>query len=173
MLTGTTIKSFDPIVDDDCTKMILGTMPGVASLDKQEYYGHSDNTFWDIIARVFDTTHNEDTVENISYKDKATLLLKNNIALWDVLQYCDRKGSLDNAIKNEIKNDFKDFLTQHPKIKTIIFNGQKAEKYFDSCFKQLTELYGLTLKTLPSTSPSHTLNTFKKLKEWRQVLSAE
>jgi len=148
-------------------------MPGIASLDKQEYYGHPDNTFWDIVIRILDPTHKEDTVENFSYNDKAALLLKNKIALWDVLRYCDRKGSLDNAIKNEIKNDFEDFFNQHPNIKTIIFNGQKAKKYFDNCFKQLANTYDLTLKTLPSTSPSHTFNTFKKLKEWRLVLSFE
>lgn len=145
-------------------------MPGVASLNKREYYGHPDNTFWDIIIRVLSPTLSEDAMESLPYNNRATLLLRNKIALWDVLQFCDRKGSLDNAIKNEIKNDFKDFFSQHPKIKTVIFNGQKAEKYFDSCFKQLAKEYALTLITLPSTSPSHTLNTFTKLKTWRQVL---
>ena len=126
MLADTVIKSFEPIVDKECNKIILGTMPGVASLNKREYYGHPDNTFWDIIIRVLSPTLSEDTIESLPYNDKATLLLQNKIALWDVLQFCDRKGSLDNAIKNEIKNDFADFFSQYPKIKIVILSIWKG-----------------------------------------------
>jgi hypoxanthine-DNA glycosylase len=171
MLQEQVIQSFNAIVNEDCEKLILGTMPGRMSLDRQEYYGHPDNTFWDIIVRILDSTHQEDTVEKFAYDEKINLLLKKRIALWDVLQFCNRKGNLDNSIKNEIKNDFNLFLSQYPKIKTIIFNGQKAEKYFKSCFKELLKTKTFEMKALPSTSSSNTSNAFKKLKQWRQALT--
>ena len=173
MLGDTIVKSFESIVDTECTKLILGTMPGLTSLDKNRYYSHSDNIFWDIIVRVLNSQYKCDTVESVAYEDKIALLLKNKIALWDVLKHCNRKGNLDSSIRDAIKNDFDDFFARYPKIKTIIFIGQNAEKYFNSTFKDLPQRYNLTLKTLPSTSPSHTLNAFIKLKEWRQVLSPD
>jgi hypoxanthine-DNA glycosylase len=172
MFTDTTVKSFESISTPDCTAIILGTMPGVQSLTQNQYYGHPDNVFWDIIIRIFSPSLTEDEIENLSYNDKTKLLIENKIALWDVLQYCDRKGSLDSSIKNEIKNDFVNFFGKHKHIRTIFFNGQKAEKFFIGCFKDLIERHGLTKIILPSTSPSHSMNTFKKLKEWRIALSA-
>ena len=173
MLTDTTVKSFEAIANPDCTAIILGTMPGVQSLTQKEYYGHPDNVFWDIIVRILTPSFTEDEIEQLTYKDKTKILIENKIALWDVLQYCDRKGSLDSAIKNEIKNNFEDFFINHKKIKTVFFNGQKAEKFFVGCFKDLIERHSLTKIILPSTSPSHTMNTFKKLKDWRIALNTK
>jgi hypoxanthine-DNA glycosylase len=164
------VKSFDPISKSDCEILILGTMPGAESLNKYEYYGHPDNVFWDIIIRVLIPKIAEEDVEKISYTERMELLKSKKIALWDVLKFCDRKGSLDNSIKNEIKNDFESFFENHVNIKTILFNGQKAEKYFKACFLELEEdsLYNKII--LPSTSPSHPLNTFKKLSLWKNAI---
>lgn len=96
-------------------------------------------------------------------------MLKNKIALWDVLQYCDRVGSLDSAIKNEIANDFETFLKQHPNINTILFNGQKAAAFFKK-YVHLKKDY--TLITLPSTSPANASKAFQsKLDEWKVIAS--
>ncbi|MFZ2784950.1 MAG: DNA-deoxyinosine glycosylase [Sediminibacterium sp.] len=166
-----TIKSFDPIAHENCTVLILGTMPGNQSLEQNQYYGHPDNVFWDIMIRVLLPNITEQEIDGLTYADKEGLLLQNDIALWDVLQYCSRSGNLDSKIRNEIKNDIETFVAGHNKIRKVIFNGQKAEKYFDSCFKHLIEQHGLTKIVLPSTSSSHSLNAFKKLRQWRAEIT--
>ena len=100
--------SFNPISTASATILILGTMPGTKSLELQQYYGHPQNNFWRFI---FEIVHEDFSVD---YEARKSVLLKNNIALWDVLQFCDRIGSLDSAIKNEISNDFEIFLKNHP-----------------------------------------------------------
>ena len=105
------------------------------------------------------------------YQTRKKLLQKNNIALWDVLQFCDRVGSLDSAIKNEIANDFETFLAAHPNIKTILFNGQKAAAFFKK-YVHLKKEYQLI--TLPSTSPANASKNFQsKLEEWEKALSCK
>lgn len=78
------IKGFEPIIDDNCEVLILGTMPGSESLRKQEYYAYERNQFWKIVFSLFGEEYTE------SYEDKKIFLLKNHIAVWDVLQSCDR-----------------------------------------------------------------------------------
>ncbi|SHH71035.1 DNA-deoxyinosine glycosylase [Flavobacterium defluvii] len=155
--------SFSPISSKDSNILILGTMPGTKSLELNQYYGHSQNNFWKFLFAIF----NEDF--SADYETKKALLLKNKIALWDVLQYCDRVGSLDSAIKNEIANDFETFLKQHPKIHTILFNGQKAAAFFKK-YVHLKKDYRLI--TLPSTSPANAGKSFQsKLDEWNIISS--
>lgn len=153
--------SFAPISSPDSKLLILGTMPGTKSLELNQYYGHSQNNFWKFLFMIFKEDFSAD------YETKKALLLKNKIALWDVLQYCDRVGSLDSAIKNEIANDFENFLIQHPNIETIFFNGQKAAAFFKK-YVHLQKNY--TLITLPSTSPANAGKTFQsKLDEWKII----
>jgi hypoxanthine-DNA glycosylase len=157
--------SFDPISSPNATVLILGTMPGIKSLELGQYYGHKQNNFWKIVCTVF----KEDFTD--VYDAKKEILLKNNIALWDVLKYCDRVGSLDSAIKNEITNDFDAFLVQHPNIKTILFNGQKAAAFFKKYIK-ISDDYKLI--TLPSTSPANASKSFEsKLDEWKVILELQ
>jgi hypoxanthine-DNA glycosylase len=157
--------SFEPIASPSATILILGTMPGIKSLELGQYYGHKQNNFWKILFTIFQ----ENPTDN--YQTKKGILLKNNIALWDVLKYCDRVGSLDSAIKNEITNDFDTFLKQHPKIKTIFFNGQKAAAFFKKYIK-ISDDYKLI--TLPSTSPANASKSFdSKLSEWKIILELQ
>ena len=164
-----TINSFDAISDKNSTVLILGTMPGVASLTAEQYYGHQDNLFWDIIFRVLDKNWSCEKVVNVDYPTKKNLLLKNGVALWDVLKYCDRKGSLDTAIKNEIKNNLSNFISEHPNIKAIFFNGQKAHKYFTELKHEIPNIDNIQQILLQSTSPSNTRNSFYILKEWTTI----
>jgi len=158
--------SFAPISKPDAVILILGTMPGTKSLEIQEYYGHSRNNFWRFMFEIL----NEDFSDN--YEIKKNLLLKNKIALWDVLQFCERIGSLDSAIKNEITNDFELFLKQHPGIKTIVFNGQKAAAFFKKYIPIKDGSYQLI--TLPSTSPANAGKSFEfKLNEWKIILQSK
>ncbi|WP_276381365.1 DNA-deoxyinosine glycosylase [Flavobacterium sp. H4147] len=155
--------SFSPISSPNSNILILGTMPGTKSLELNQYYGHSQNNFWKFLFTIF----NEDF--STDYEIRKKLLLKNNVALWDVLQYCDRVGSLDSAIKNEIANDFETFLKNHPNIKTILFNGQKAAAFFKK-YVHLQKEYNLI--TLPSTSPANASKTYQsKLEEWKIIRS--
>lgn len=154
--------SFAPIAQPNATILILGTMPGTKSLEIQQYYGHIRNNFWRFMFEILEEDFSTD------YKMRKTLLLKNKIALWDVLQFCDRIGSLDSAIKNEITNDFELFFKQNPNIKTIVFNGQKAAAFFKKHVSLKTTDYHFI--TMPSTSPANAGKSFDaKLNEWKTI----
>ena len=162
------ISCFAPIARKDARVLILGSMPGVESLNQQQYYAHPRNSFWYIMARLFDFDMNAD------YKHRAASLIKNRIALWDVLNQCLRQGSLDTAIEKDsiIRNDFLTFFKQHPEIEHVFFNGQKAEKEFKRfVLPELEDTYRyIQYQTLPSTSPAMaSLNKEQKLAIWQQV----
>ncbi len=156
------ISSFAPIVANDAEILILGTMPGATSLAKQEYYGYPQNQFWRILF-----THFEEMPVPEKFEDRVKILHKNKIALWDVLAYCNRKGSLDINIKNQIENDIPGLLRQHPTINRILFNGKESHKYF---MKKFGELDGADFYVMPSTSPANTIAFAEKLKIWSDAL---
>ena len=136
-------------------------MPGVQSLEKQQYYGHPQNNFWKILFAIFEQPFTAD------YEVRKNLLLRHRIALWDVLQACIRPGSLDSAIIAEIPNDFTAFLKVHPHITHIYFNGQKAAHFFK---RHVDVENNYLLTTLPSTSPANAGKSFDvKLKEWEVI----
>lgn len=138
-------------------------MPGEKSLKLNQYYGHGGNTFWKLMFEIFDEPF------STNYENRKSILLKNNIALWDVLQACEREGSSDNSILKEEPNNFKLFFEKHREIKLIAFNGQNAETYFHSYSN-----YSPNVKyiSLPSTSPANTWKSFdEKLSEWKIIKS--
>lgn len=157
------ITSFDPIVDSRTKILILGSIPGVKSLEKVEYYGNKQNQFWKIIFSIF----KQESVKEC-YKNKVNFLLQNRIGLWDVVQNCERKGSLDIAIKNQEINDFNSFFNENPQITTILFNGKIAYQFF---YKKYGQIKGITYYVMPSTSPANTMTFEKKLNEWSLILS--
>lgn len=153
-----TIQSFASLSNHNAKVLLLGTIPGVKSLSMNEYYGHSRNHFWKLLATIF----NEPILTD--YKLKKEMLLRNNIPVWDVIQTCERQGSLDSAITKEVPNDFTTFLNEHPNVKIIAFNGQKVVALFKKHVR-LNQEYALI--TLPSTSPANASKSFEqKLKEW-------
>ena len=152
------IHSFPAFVHSDTEILILGTMPGIASLTKQEYYAHKRNHFWKIIYTLF----SDQEVSEI-FAEKIALLQANKIGLWDVLENCERKGSLDIHIKNQKENDFDTLLSQFPAISRIIFNGKESHKYF---IKKYGQIEGITYYIIPSTSPANTMSFENKLKIW-------
>lgn len=155
------LYSFPSISDVNAKILILGTMPGVQSLQAGEYYGNNRNHFWKILFTLFEEPFSTD------YTTKKELLLQHKIALWDVLQACKREGSLDSAIEEEVPNDFTGFLAAHPAIEHIFFNGQKAAAYFK---KYVKTAKAYQLHTLPSTSPANAGKNFEaKLEEWKVV----
>lgn len=143
-------------------------MPGIKSLEAQQYYAHPQNAFWRIMSELYGAP-----VE--TYAQRVALIKKNNLALWDVLKCCERHGSLDTRIDDETieVNDFAAFFAIHPKITRVFFNGGKAEKEFlKRVLPQLPEKIAarLELHRMPSTSPAHAGASFaKKLKEWTKT----
>lgn len=156
------IASFPPFVNADAEILILGTMPGAMSLAKQEYYAHRQNAFWKIMYTIF-----SDGIVSEAFSQKVALLTAHNIALWDVLAHCERKGSLDSNIKNQVENDILGLLSEYPKIRKILFNGKESHRFF---LKKFGPIAGVSLEVMPSTSPAYTLKFDEKLKAWRSAL---
>ncbi len=155
-------SSFDPIANKDACKLILGSLPGDRSLEMNEYYGHTQNRFWRVIATIFNESFPRD------YREKQELLLRNKIAVWDVAHSAFRPGSLDSAIRNEMPNDINFFLIRHPKIQTICFNGKKAEAMYKKYFDKDTKKNYLSM---PSTSPANAGCSMDQLiTEWKKML---
>ena len=156
------IESFPPIIAETPTILILGTMPGVESLKAQQYYGHPRNHFWKIIAHLY----NYDEIP-LDYQAKSNLIINNHLALWDVLQFCEREGSLDVAIRNPIANPILDLLESKSTISKIIFNGKESHKLF---LKYFGVLENIQYRVVPSTSPANTVKFEQKLESWRKAI---
>ena len=160
------IYSFAPIADRNAEILILGSMPGRASLAAGQYYAHAQNTFWRIISELLQLAPAS------PYATRVQALKSARIALWDVLRSCRREGSLDSMIEADTQtaNDFRTFFRAHPQITQVFFNGAKAE----ACFRQhvLREIDGRALRytRLPSTSPTNASLSFaRKLEAWRTI----
>jgi len=158
------LRSFPPAAAADARILILGSMPGAASLAAGEYYAHPRNAFWKIMGALFGAG------PEIPYDSRLRILIKNGVALWDVLDTCVRPGSLDTSISEEVPNDFEVFFAELPNIARIGFNGAKAAMSFKkhaACFAPT----GAILTRLPSTSPAHAGMGFEeKCTAWREVL---
>ena len=158
------IQGFDPIAARDARILILGSMPGIASLEAGQYYAHGRNAFWPIMGALFGSGPER------PYTDRTSILMANGIVVWDVLKYCHREGSLDANIKAEIPNDFATFFASHPQIRRIGLNGGKAAK----SFQKYAEAYApsrTTVTQLPSTSPAYAaMNFTRKCELWRMAL---
>jgi len=163
------IHSFVPIATSAARTLILGSMPGKASLLARQYYAHPQNAFWKIITTLLGAE------EALSYDDKVGLLTSHGIALWDVLKSCTRASSLDSDIVEHsiVTNDFETFLNEHPQIDSIYFNGAKAEQAFGKyVLPRLAATKQLHLQRLPSTSPAHASLSFsQKLDAWSVIYS--
>ena len=159
---------FPPISMQDAQVLILGSMPGQKSLEKQQYYGHPQNSFWKIMGELFGFDY------QVKYEARAEALIQNRIALWDVLQSCIRPGSLDSNIDPEsmIINDFESFFEEHPEIEAVYFNGTKAEQLFRRfVISASTDVFAsISMTRLPSTSPANAGFSYQqKLNAWKQI----
>jgi len=162
------LVGFEPIISINAKILILGSMPSTTSINLKQYYGHPRNAFWPIISALFN--YNPDN----SYSSRKDWVISNNIALWDVLQNCERIGSLDANINfSTVKtNDFTRLFNDYPSIKQVFFNGKLAEKLYNqhilpSLNNQYTYLkYGY----LPSTSPAYAaLKLEQKIEAWKAI----
>lgn len=154
------IFSFPPISDKNSKILILGTMPGKDSLRLNQYYGNKHNSFWKIMFTLLKEDFSTD------YEVRKSLLLNNNIAVWDTLKACIRESSADSDIKMPEPNDLTGFLTKHSGIKAVFCNGREAYAYSEKYLPMLS----IEKQYLPSTSAANAIGFDRKIKEWNLIL---
>lgn len=153
--------TFEPVYDENSRILILGSLPSVKSREQGFYYGHPQNRFWRVLARLLEWE------EPATIEEKKAMLLKNKIAIWDVLESCDIKGSSDSSIKNAVAADIPGLLKK-TKIEKIYVNGTTAGKYYK---KYIWPLTGVEAIVLQSTSPLNCRYDIEKLAEnWSVIL---
>ena len=158
--SSTQIHEFEPVYNEQSEILILGTFPSVKSREQGFFYGHPQNRFWKVIAGLTDSS-----VPN-SVEEKKRLLLKNKIAVWDVIAKCDITGSSDSSIKNVIPADIAGII-QGSRIKRIYANGNMAKKLYD---KYILPTLHMEIIGLPSTSPANATYSLEKLIQiWREA----
>ena len=152
---------FPPLYDENSTILILGSFPSVKSREQQFFYGHPQNRFWAVTARVFGCE------KPVAIEEKKAFLHLNHIALWDVIASCEISGSSDSSIRNVTPNDLSPIL-ENSKVSRIFVNGRAAQKYYD---KYTRPLLGREAVYLPSTSPANAAWSIERLTdEWRKII---
>lgn len=162
---GDRVRSFPPIADTDARALILGTLPGIASLAAGEYYAHPRNQFWAILGEIIGAG------PSLPYAERAARLREAGLALWDVVGEADRRGSGDAEIRRERPNDIPALLARCPNIRTILFNGGPAERLFRKHFPEIRRRNDLRFVVLPSTSPAHARRSLEcKCRVWASAI---
>lgn len=157
----TEIHPIPPLYSKNSEILILGSFPSVKSRENEFFYAHPQNRFWKVLSAVFNSPLPQNTDE------KKELVLKNKLALFDVIKQCDIKGSGDSTINNVIPNDLSPIL-DNSDIKRIILNGKTAEKYYK---KYLLPVINIDYVTLPSTSPANAAYSLDRLiEEWKEFI---
>lgn len=152
-----------PIVGPGTRLVILGSFPGVQSLQLQQYYAHLRNQFWPILAQLW-AQHPQPQ----DYAGRCDWLLARGLGVWDVYASCERAGSLDSAIRNATVNDFAALKRRCPQLIAAAHNGGESFRHA----KLVQAALGLPVYRLPSTSPANASWSFeRKLEGWRDVLT--
>lgn len=169
------IHGFPPVADPSARILILGSMPGEASLRASQYYAHPQNLFWRILGEIVGDAHDAN-LRDTPYANKLRMLRSADIALWDVLASCHRKGSLDSDIVPETlqANDFATFFATHDRVERVLFNGAKAEACFRRHVAPSLESRTIRYLRLPSTSPANASIPYaRKIDSWRAALARQ
>ena len=154
------IHPIQPVYDKDSEVLILGSFPSVKSREEGFFYGHPQNRFWKVTASVFDEEPPRTT------EKKKDFLIRNHIALWDVIGSCDIDGSSDSSIRNVKVNDISKILTTAD-IKAIYLNGKKAYHLYQQYLEPTINREGICL---PSTSPANAVWRLERLKQAWSVI---
>lgn len=147
------IHGIEPVYDKHSEILILGSFPSVKSRETCFFYGHPRNRFWPVLSAV-----RKEPVP-VTLEEKKAFLLKNHIAVWDVIESCDIEGSSDNSIRNVIPNNLERILG-HASVKQIYTNGGAAGKLYDKYCLSVTKIPAVKL---PSTSPANAAASLEKL----------
>lgn len=165
----TLLAGFEPVIKKSSQILILGSMPGVASLQKHQYYAHPRNAFWPIMEQLFSMKH------GLPYEQRCAILSSAGVGVWDVLKSCRRTGSLDSSIEanTEQANDFDRLFSSHYTIRAVFFNGGTAERLYKKHILSSGSIQkkDLAYHRLPSTSPAYAAAGFdEKLERWKKLL---
>lgn len=156
------MRSFKPLADKDSRVLILGSMPGPVALKKGQYYGFEGNHFWRLLPEILGVA------QPSNYRRRVTLLKKNRIALWDVIESCLRRGAGDSRIRQVRPNDIAALVRRFRNIRAVFLNGRTAEKLYRRYFQYQI---GIPCHYLPSTSPAYAAISYRgKKKAWRVIL---
>lgn len=162
-------SGFEPVAGPDARVLILGTLPGSASLAQGQYYAHPRNLFWHIMADVAQAG------PSLPYEERLRRLIAQRLALWDVCTRATRPGSLDSRIRTDSVrlNNFSGFLSLHPQIQLICFNGMKSAALFRAVEPTLGTRWAHVRRViLPSTSPANaSMPRERKIEMWRASLT--
>lgn len=150
-----------PVGSVDARLLILGSLPGEASLRAQRYYAHPQNQFWRLLGAAIG-----EELAILPYEDRLVRLEARGIALWDVVGEARRQGSLDGAIRGATPNLLADYVASHPRLRAVAFNGKAAGRLGRI---SLAELNGVELIDLPSSSPAYTISFADKLAIWARL----
>lgn len=154
------LHTIDPVYDEHSRILILGSFPSVKSRETAFFYGHPQNRFWKVLATVF-----EDDLP-VTVPEKRAFLLRNRVAVWDVIRSCEISGSSDASIRNATPNDLSKILDA-AQIQTIYVNGKTAEKLYK---KHIEPVCGYRAICLPSTSPANAAWSLERLAEaWKVI----
>ena len=154
------LHPIDPVFDKDSKVLILGSFPSVRSREAGFFYGHPQNRFWKVTARVFGDEVPQTTEE------KKVFLLRNHIALWDVIGSCDIDGSSDASIRNVTVNDIS-LILKTADIRAVFLTGKKAYSLYQKYMYPVIKREGICL---PSTSPANAMWSVEKLtSEWDRI----
>ncbi len=161
----TLVHSFEPVIGNNPRVLILGSMPGVVSLQAVQYYANPRNAFWPVMADLF-------AIEiDCEYQHRIDQVKQLPVILWDTIKACHRQGSLDSSIQNDRleANDIPALLQQYRDIRLVACNGATSEKYFNRLVKDHLA-NEIEVLRLPSTSPANaTMSYEQKLSAWRVI----
>jgi hypoxanthine-DNA glycosylase len=158
------LQGLAPVVDARTRLVVLGSFPGVASLQAQQYYGHPRNHFWPILSALWGLD-----LAALPYPQRLRTMLDRGLGLWDVYASCRREGSLDSAIESAELNDLASLRRLAPGLQAVAHNGGESARH-----RRHTEALGVAVLRLPSTSPANASWSFeRKLAAWRAALSAQ
>ncbi|MFB9330683.1 DNA-deoxyinosine glycosylase [Paenibacillus aurantiacus] len=162
-------QSFPPVIDERARVLIMGSLPGDASLQIQEYYGNPRNYFWTVVYALF----SDGAAPEADYPRRLAFAAQNHLALWDVIAAGEREGSLDANIKAELPNAIPELLAAYPGIRCLAFNGSKAHDTFMKHFRHHPCTEGRAVLKLPSTSPIPTprmRGAADRIEAWRPIV---
>ncbi len=164
------LQGLPPMVASNMRLLILGSFPSVKSLQMQQYYAHPQNQFWKLVFSAFlddKLAISQHEICASSYEKRSKKLLALGVGVWDVYSSCERKGSLDSAIRNAQVNDFAALKARCPQLVVIAHNGGESYKH-----AKHTMALGLPVYKLPSSSPANASWSFeRKLDVWRAVVA--